>query len=330
MRSLRILCCLFAFVFVLAAQRTNAQDDPNFEIGLKPYGSYHMGQIDNINLGNGSLDVDIPLISYPQRGGKLKLDFSLHYQSLSSSKSEQCYEGDCIWIPSVNGEGLAVIDQQSLNVVDGACTLYNSGNGEEYCNFQIINSDGAGHLYAAANSTSTSTALRTIDATGTSNGSASAIDTEGISHSNITFAYPDSREDANGNQITYSIPAATWTDTMGRTIPAAVESTNQSDFTGCTGPQPIAFVYLWTLPGVASANGGNSASTYPLKFCYSTLATTVTLPTSLVLPNGTAWTFGWIQSSNTNAVFFDLSQITFPTGGTLSYTWTSSVPCPEH
>jgi hypothetical protein len=96
MRSLRILGCLFTLIFYFAPQPANAQNDPNAEVGLKTFGTYNMGNIDNINVGNGALDVDIPLISYPQRGGKLKLDFSLHYFNASSSKSEQCYEGYCI------------------------------------------------------------------------------------------------------------------------------------------------------------------------------------------------------------------------------------------
>ena len=331
MRSLRILCFVFAPVFSFAALCAKGQDDPNFEIGLKSYGSYHMGNIDSVNLGNGSLSVDIPLISYPQRGGKLKLDFSLHYYNGSSSKSEKCYSGNCIWIPSGNTGYFGVVDKQSLNAGPSpTCTVVNSGNGEEYCNYKITESDGAPHLYAPTNSASST--YRSIDGTGILNAS---IESDGITHSNMTYAYADSREDANGNEIAYSISAGTWTDTMGRSIPAPVKSTNQSDFAGCTGAQPIAYVELWTLPGVASASGGNSAGTYPLKYCYSTLPIvgwnppTVTELTSVVLPNNTAWTFAYTQSSTTNMPVMDLSQVTFPTGGTLSYTWTSLSVCSE-
>jgi RHS repeat-associated protein len=326
MRSLRILGCLFTLVFYFAPQPANAQNDPNAEVGLKAYGSYNIGNIDNINVGNGALDVDIPLISYPQRGGKLKLDFSLHYFNGSSSKSEQCYEGYCIWIPSGYGGGFAVIDTQSMNVgPPPACTLYNSGNGVTYCNYRFVDSDGASHLYAPTNSSSS--ASRSLDASGILD----SIDSQGITHSNMSYAYPDSREDANGNEISYSISAGTWTDTMGRTIPAQIQSKNQSDFAGCTGVQPIDYVELWTLPGVANTNGGNSSSTYPLKLCYGAVpiagGTTTPALTSVLLPNGTAWTFTWVQSATTNMVLVDVSQITFPTGGTLSYTWTQSNYC---
>ena len=50
---------------------------------------------------------------------------------------------------------------------------------------------------------------------------------------------------------------------------------------------------------------------------------------SVLLPNGTSWTFQYTTDGNV-----DLSQITFPTGGTLSYTWASSAnqtdPCAVH
>src|SRR5690348_5504884 len=82
MRHFRILTSLTIFVGVLsAAPPVLAQDDAAFETGTKAFGSYHGGAIDTVNLMNGNLNVDIPLISYPQKGGKLSLGFALHYQS---------------------------------------------------------------------------------------------------------------------------------------------------------------------------------------------------------------------------------------------------------
>lgn len=75
----RLLLILILGVVVLAPLSTPAQQDPPFELGLKPFGSYHGGNIDNINVMNGQLGLDIPLISYPQRGGRLKLDYHLRY-----------------------------------------------------------------------------------------------------------------------------------------------------------------------------------------------------------------------------------------------------------
>src|SRR5260370_4984458 len=74
----------------LGVQRAQAQDDPALETGAKPFGTYHGGNIDSVDLLNRSLNVDIPLISYPQRGGKLKLDFLLHYHNSGATGTQSC------------------------------------------------------------------------------------------------------------------------------------------------------------------------------------------------------------------------------------------------
>lgn len=336
-----LLCgLLFLTAYIRPIQ---AQDNPDFEIGVKPYGTYMEGNIDNVNIGNGSLDVDIPLISYPQRGGKLKLDFSVHYFNGSVSIAQVCYDVPveglvCSYQSSGTQSGLAVIDDQALTYgIPGSsgnppCTNFqqNDASGISYCVFDVMDSDGAVHDMYPTNDTGTT--FRAVDATGLlafSSGSTGAdgpttfIDSSGITHTNLSWAnVSDTRTDSDGNTITYSATTG-WTDSLGRTIPLMTESTNASDFTGCTGAQPIAYVYLWNLPG---PNGGS----YPLKFCYSTitffdtfLSENQSLPemTSVLLPNGASWTFEWSSNSYSYVGMPDLTEIAFPTGGTLSYIW---------
>jgi hypothetical protein len=66
------LAFAIASVVTVQAQQIDPTD-PTFETGIKQFGSYQGGQIDTISLLQGGFTVDIPLISYPQRGGKLKL-----------------------------------------------------------------------------------------------------------------------------------------------------------------------------------------------------------------------------------------------------------------
>lgn len=81
---IRIVLLVSTLLILFANVKSlRAQDDPNFETGFKPFGAYHGGNIDHINLTNGGLNIDIPLISYPQQGGKLKLSFTLHYENLA-------------------------------------------------------------------------------------------------------------------------------------------------------------------------------------------------------------------------------------------------------
>ncbi|HSK42559.1 MAG TPA: hypothetical protein VLA83_01590, partial [Candidatus Binatia bacterium] len=66
---LAINCCF--------AQPASAQSGIDLITGVHPFGSYQLSDIDTVDLGNGKLSIDIPLISYPQRGGKLALNFVL-------------------------------------------------------------------------------------------------------------------------------------------------------------------------------------------------------------------------------------------------------------
>src|SRR5437016_9289183 len=71
------LLCVFLWNAVLA----NAQDVAGMEQGLKPYGSFDGGSIDSISMVNLKPNVHIPLLDYPQRGGKLNLGFYISYQN---------------------------------------------------------------------------------------------------------------------------------------------------------------------------------------------------------------------------------------------------------
>jgi len=61
----------------------HAQDPAGLEQGIKPYGSYHGGDLDSISMVNGGLTLHIPLASMPQRGGKLSMTFSISYNTPS-------------------------------------------------------------------------------------------------------------------------------------------------------------------------------------------------------------------------------------------------------
>jgi RHS repeat-associated protein len=341
---------VFSILSLLAiiAPLVRAQSDPNLEIGLKPFGAYQMGNIDNVSLGNGSLAVDIPLISYPQRGGKLKLDFSLHYFDAAYYEEYFCYTKYCGWAPVFVSAGMAVVDKQEVSTTFTAA----SNNGLSPNLFGTTDYDGATHSLAATGTN----LLESVDASGyqaigggTNYPLTSVTDKDGVTFTpvgatgcpfgNVGYSVVDPsgggfgstlprvctgpRSDPNGNKISFSTSSG-WTDTMGRAIPLPTKSTSQSDFSGCTGSQTTLFVLLWNPPGL---NGG----TYPLKFCYFAENTTATYGynqyelQSVVLPDNTAWTFQYTVS--TGSIDPSISQITFPTGGTLSYTWTTIAPC---
>lgn len=88
-------CALFLIhltVFsLLPIKSVIAQDNVAFEQGVKPYGSYHGGDIDSISMANVQPTIHIPLISYPQRGGKLKVDFSVALTTPYAKPFANCY-----------------------------------------------------------------------------------------------------------------------------------------------------------------------------------------------------------------------------------------------
>jgi hypothetical protein len=76
---------------LFAASCLSAQTTPNLEVGYTLFGSFHGSDIDQVNLNNGKLEMRIPLLSYPQRGGKLHVGFSIHYSSPVYTETNNCY-----------------------------------------------------------------------------------------------------------------------------------------------------------------------------------------------------------------------------------------------
>lgn len=161
----------------------------------------------------------------------------------------------------------------------------------------------------------------------------SVIDPDGL-------MYSPGEEDPNGNFITNSGTALT--DSIGRSIPLppTYNSTSNTSDGGCPTVNGVApsFAVAWTVPTF----GGTTTYT----FCYGNVyinipsntvdnisvafgaggGTTVKL-TSILLPNGQNWQFAYNDPDGTNfngspVNFATLSQVTLPTGGTISYTYT--------
>lgn len=359
----RLLCIIG--LFTATGQVVSAQaPDPSAEFGILPYQSYNGGNIDSINLLNDTLNVRIPLTSYPQRGGKLKTAFSIVYMqptlvyvydgpNCNPSRPSSCNQD---WhLTQSNsypfGAGIDIVPEN----FPAAPTFSSALNA-----WQLATSDGSTHLTAP----NTSSTVLTIDSTAwlvttstngrCSNGSvnqvATATDNTGnkYSFSSCSGPYPMFAQDTNGNELNYNSSTGTFSDTLGRLIPSPMNAeptssglVSTSNFSGCTGSLPTIGAALWNIPGL---NGGTT--TY--KVCYA--AVTINLPgcstdgstrcvyeptgsriQSIVLPNGTAWTFGYDSSSSPSQYAYgDLISITFPTGGTISYVWgplSPTFPC---
>jgi RHS repeat-associated protein len=151
------------------------------------------------------------------------------------------------------------------------------------------------------------------------------VDPNGVTYSGLT------QQDPNGNQITSS--SSGLNDSLGRQIPLppTVSSSGNTSTSNCpvTSGQPAATkAVLWAPP---LYNSGTQQYT----FCYASFPqsilglhcnSSVTLLQSIVLPNGQSWQFQYNDPTSENCSgytvnYTTLSQVTLPTGGTISYTY---------
>jgi RHS repeat-associated protein len=315
---------LFAIV---STGRLLGQDNDDIQQGLKAYGTYRGGEFDLVSMTNGSVNMHIPLVSYPQRG-KLHLSYSLIYNSKKNSTQRTfCTINGCTTRVIIGGQFLTPLPDQGFSL----SPLQVPYGGSYYYSYSLVGADGTSHQLAPLSPTSND--YETIDATGLhayipTPGAGYAFDADGTKY---TFG-ANIEEDSNGNQIT--VPSGGGAlDTVGRTIPPLPSSEGSGGSGNCpSGPLPVNLAAQWVVPG---PNGGTAT----FVFCWAkvNVETAISYPPdgdpivasrnvnylqSVVLPNGTAWTFQW-----SNDLRGDLVQITLPTGGTISYVWNSGPGC---
>jgi len=284
--------------------------DPVADVGTYELQSYHWTDVDSINLATGNLSLHAPLISCPQRGGKLKLDYSITYSNGTLVQFKAPDNGPGQWnsgavvitVPApgpVNGtnfNNIAIVDDNFPKL-----SFSTSTSGTDYRASQAFihesngSSDPAGFINA--------TQMRALDssgflATSTRDGGYVIVDPDGITTTNGNTAV-----DANGNQMILSLTGSFVgiTDTMGRKIPMFY-NIGQS----------------WSVPGV---NGGAA------NFVTTASGTTATV----TLPNETGYTFQFtnmplpVLFRQTEAQTYGvLTKVVLPTGGVITYTYAST------
>lgn len=317
----RRLIGLLAALILFTAATALAQQNQDLEQGLKPYGAFHGGDIDSISLGNGNVVMHIPLVSYPQRGN-LHFGLQLYY----NDKNWEGYclsQNPCVWAyrwrhgvqdPGYVPQGVNISTDFELTPYNNRLVINNlDGSRTTYLSPWVKATDGTHHKLGAVTG-----GLRSLDGSGIyvpagiGVSSWTVIESNGTRQS-LTGTTTKTVEDTNGNKMTKD-SSGNWTDSLGRVIPAFTTSTT----TGC--PAGTASAQSANLPGY---NGG----TITIKACYKTFSFSVSFPngsgvaspsmmTAVLLPDGTQWLFNYESTGS-------LSSITLPTGGTLTYTYTT-------
>ncbi|MHB8652643.1 MAG: hypothetical protein ACYDA9_02060 [Terriglobia bacterium] len=293
----RLATVLVAFITLLGPRSTplTAQDAPEFEIGLKPYGTFHGGDIDSVSLTNGNLTVHASLWSNSQRGGKLTKALTILYNNKGWYLKTTCSRlGGCIQSWRWRGSGVSVGDLQSINAGGGtSCQLHEPGY--SVINLPItsvVTGDGSTHVMAAL--AGSGSGSESIDGSGIHGDSTGNYDRNGTRYTPAS-AGPIPREDPNGNQISVDANTLTTTDTLGRQYPYPTSTT---DYSGCPNtPLPVSSATVLSVPG---PNGGTAT----IKTCSVTVSLHTSFPDgdyqysgnysmiqTIVLPNGQAWNF---------------------------------------
>jgi len=323
------LVLLFAVSQVLSAQQTS-----ELESGLKPFGSFQGSDIDLVSLSSGNLVLRIPLISYPQRGGLLRVNYILQFNAKSwyPKFTNNNQGGFWTWTSSPKGapDGVFLTLDQPIKRLASEFRIGQDPDTIIITRYYAITPDGASHEFEPTKEAPVQgdppLEYESINGTGikyffewVSNGGV-IVDRDGVRHTlqagvegpSITNVVK--MEDPNGNSVTINSSLAV-TDTLGRVIGTQTTASTSSCPSGTTLAKNVAF------PGFQGGSADMifcfTAMTFNSNFGQSSPGDGTTTGNRLIavlLPNQTKWQFAYTVSG-------DLASITLPTGGTISYTW---------
>jgi len=325
--------------------------------GLIPFGSYHGGNIDHVNLLNLSVNLYTPVLSYKQRGD-LSLNYALSYNSPAQrlnpnvcKGSDGCFEAYYLdhdpyyGEPSVQFYRDDVLHWTSSIRTAGAGGQF--GNAKQVVTYSLVTPDGGLHPLANIGNG----VWRSADATGylfyTLNSAFLAYDRHGNTHYNYSNLLDSSgnynqnsplEEDTNGNQIQFGY------DTAGRSLNNTTDYFDiNNEPQACSGISSYLYATKAHLPGKAN-------TTFDVLYCFG--SPTIHLGPAawsnrdssgnlvndwsgfialerVVLPDGSTWQFvyddrdsGDLQSIN----YGSLTKVVTPSGGTISYKYLWTVP----
>jgi RHS repeat-associated protein len=354
------IVCL-ALLFSAGSVSLQAQAAPDLEQGLKPYGSYQGGNLDSVSLSNGNLFFHAGLLAYSQRAGELAYPIVLQYNNENYSlyttppcnprcpvQNYAVFGADPNTPQDSLGAAVSIAFEGPLgNVYNSVSTGLSLDDSPISVNvYSVQTPDGSQHQMVNTSAGSASTDGSAFYA------NATVHDRKGSTFTAVNFPPSGSIADANGNQLTGA--SSGWTDTLGRQIPlmpgpvhpADTPAASTASLSACPAlnyaNQPVNFAYTWSLPTV-------NAGTLPLTLCYASVWVhsnfygslgfgpkqfdvnqNFTMLQSVVFPDGTYWAFAYDAAVPNNTASYgygDLLQITFPTGGTLSYVWSQTNGC---
>ncbi len=307
---------LLCSVCLFGASYANSQIPNQLNTGYPEGGIFHGTEIENVQINNGGLHADIPIYSVKGRG--LGVDAKVIYNSKNWTFRTRCFtSGGGFCEDDVAGDSLGnqvpafyrtpdyVFHDSSSTCQAGFDLFYTRVGG-----YILREPDGTKHHFfpdplmetvcvpppnpypSTVYADDGSGWIMQINPADGSMVAAISKTGEKISRAGIT--------DTNGNQLQGGM------DTLGRTIPASAayyDSSGTLQSPGLTGSVSVA---LDTTPLCRFATADT---------CVPNTGTMIA-PAQLNLPNGDVYSFSYAQNGGG-----ELSSITLPTGGQISYTW---------
>src|SRR5260370_18114625 len=312
------------------------------QTGVPPFGSFTPHRFDLVNNANANVVFAIPIMSSPGRG--LNLDFSLVYNSQVWKPVLNLNSGTTAWTPggwllgTYNSplNGTTTSQFTSTNGSSRLGTIQSYSITSHYNNFIYWDILGTPHplplsvtiVYNDCTGNTTYSGTYSGYATDASGYYASIPDptvgeTPNITtKSGVAFQYnngPAALTDTNGNVISFSGSGSEidWTDSAGRLALKVITGTssNQYKFFDPTGAYQTTTLNL--APFNVKTNFG----------CPGVIedSTTLTLPTSLVLPNNQTYTFTYEPTPGNPGYYTGrIQRVTLPTGGYYEYDYTGA------
>jgi RHS repeat-associated protein len=334
-RTAQSLLVLFALIYlavpVAMAQSGANQINPGNATGTQPYNLYG-GVRENINLSNGNLNLQIPLLTLPGRKGH-DLSLALVYDSKIYQlhyETDEFYGGYWYWdweerLASVGHVGWRV---NLPSLWSGATVVIQSPTQPKYCTTFIVTlGDGSKYSFSTRIDcfhfntegdivwdpqldievgASQDASFMTLDAANAADIVLRMTDGSRVHFANpISYGLtaPSKIVDANGNKITFTSITQGFniTDTLGRVVTVNYACPGGITYKDSNGQTRSI---TWT----CTAQSANPPITVPV----SASSWTPTLLTSITLPNGRGYTFQYNSTP-------ELTKITYPTGGYTRY-----------
>jgi RHS repeat-associated protein len=309
---------------------------------------------ETVNPANGSVSVRLGLPVPP--GRKLTVPFNIAYDSSGHHFLDNSIPGTVIWKESSSGGGgwtytvpWMSVATQDATLQDGSNTvcraavnyMFNAPDGSRHpLNLSIYGrrsgKNGAGNCDNATEPDGSPIMLETTGGDGPIQAATTQIpststfflepvtvaDADGTSYS---FPYEilipfirvvaTSVEDRNGNLVTISTDPTTgdptYTDTLGRPVLTVTSPSGTEDSIAVPGLSP--FLVYWGSPSYSF--NVNTTLVSPISCTMAGAGGVDRSVSSIVLPNGQSYSFQY------DPTYSLLTQITYPSGGYVSYTW---------